>query len=88
MVIVQVLIDPVGRLAWDSPALLGAVHDLTAARTYGVVAAPTTAVVAVFADKGYVALGARPVPQSRGGDPPKQWGAVNRAHVRIRALGE
>jgi hypothetical protein len=30
---VQVLADPAGRLVWASPALPGAVHDLTAART-------------------------------------------------------
>ena len=29
---VQVIADPLGRLIWASPALPGAVHDLTAAR--------------------------------------------------------
>ena len=29
---VQVLVDPAGRLMWASPALPGAVHDLTVAR--------------------------------------------------------
>ncbi len=31
----QVLADPAGRLRWVSPALPGSTHDLTAARTYG-----------------------------------------------------
>jgi hypothetical protein len=31
---VQVIADAVGRLAWASAALPGAVHDLTAARTH------------------------------------------------------
>ncbi|GLW22828.1 hypothetical protein Mame01_28710 [Microbispora amethystogenes] len=38
---VQVLADPAGRLVWASPALPGAVHDLTAARTVGLINAPT-----------------------------------------------
>jgi len=34
---VQVLTDPFGRLLWASPALPGSVHDLTAARTHGII---------------------------------------------------
>ncbi len=34
---VQVLADAAGRLVWASPALPGAVHDLTAARTHGLI---------------------------------------------------
>ncbi len=34
---VQVLTDPAGRLLWASPALPGAVHDIKAARTHGVI---------------------------------------------------
>lgn len=34
---VQVLADPAGRLVWASPALPGAVHDLTAARIVGLI---------------------------------------------------
>jgi hypothetical protein len=33
---IQVLTDPFGRLLWASPALPGATHDLTAARTHGI----------------------------------------------------
>ena len=40
---VQVLADPLGRLIWASPALPGAAHDLTAARTHGIIAALTGA---------------------------------------------
>lgn len=54
---VQVLADPAGRLVWASSALPGAVHDLSAVRRHGIVAALTTAAVAVFADKGYVGAG-------------------------------
>jgi DDE superfamily endonuclease len=37
---VQVLADPAGRLLWASPALPGAVHDIRAARTHGIIDAP------------------------------------------------
>lgn len=34
---VQVIADPRGRLLWASPALPGAVHDIKAARTHGII---------------------------------------------------
>jgi hypothetical protein len=34
---VQVITDPAGRLLWASPALPGAVHDIKAARTHGII---------------------------------------------------
>ncbi|WP_425577415.1 hypothetical protein [Streptomyces enissocaesilis] len=37
---VQVITDPAGRLIWASDALPGTTHDLTAARTHGIPAAP------------------------------------------------
>ncbi|RKN32377.1 hypothetical protein D7044_14130 [Micromonospora musae] len=40
---VQVIADAVGRLVWASPALPGSVHDLTAARTHGIIDALTSA---------------------------------------------
>lgn len=43
----QVIADAAGRLVWASPALPGSVHDLTAARTHGIIDALTSA------DKGY-----------------------------------
>lgn len=48
---VQVLTDPVGRLLWASPALPGAVHDLNAARTHGVIDALAEAGVVCWAAK-------------------------------------
>ncbi|GAA3115730.1 hypothetical protein GCM10010466_03520 [Planomonospora alba] len=41
--VVPFLADPAGRLVWASPALPGAVHDLTAARRAGLVDALTGA---------------------------------------------
>ena len=34
---VHVIADAAGRLGWASPALPGAIHDLTAARTHGII---------------------------------------------------
>jgi len=50
---VQVIADAAGRLLWASTALPGSTHDLTAARTHGIIDALTTADVTTFADKGY-----------------------------------
>lgn len=53
----QLLADPAGRLVWASPALPGAVHDLTAARMHGLVDALAAHGVMVLADKGYQGAG-------------------------------
>jgi hypothetical protein len=50
---VQVIADPFGRLLWASPALSGAVHDIKAARTHGIIDALADARVLCWADKGY-----------------------------------
>lgn len=87
---VQVLADPLGRLIWASPALPGAVHDLTAARTHGIITALATAGVRAWADKGYQGAGGTVTVPYRG-----RWRnlsedkrAVNRSRARIRAVGE
>ncbi|GAB1644424.1 hypothetical protein KRMM14A1259_48470 [Krasilnikovia sp. MM14-A1259] len=48
---VQVIADAASRLIWASPALPGSTHDLTAARTHGIIDALTRADVMTFADK-------------------------------------
>lgn len=87
---VQVIADAAGRLVWASPALPGSVHDLTAARTHGIIDALTRADVLTFADKGY--QGARgtvwtPFKRRRTRLSRRQK-SVNRHHAKIRALGE
>ncbi len=42
---------------WAWPALPGAVHDLTAARTHGLIGALTSGEVMTFADKAYQGAG-------------------------------
>ena len=87
---VQVLADPLGRLIWASPALPGAVHDLTAARTQGIITALTDAGVRVWADRGYLGAGGTVTVPYRGHWRNLTQGkrAVNRAHAKIRAVGE
>ncbi|MFG3701734.1 transposase family protein [Micromonospora sp. NPDC047620] len=87
---VQVLADAAGRLVWASAALPGAVHDLTAARTHGLIEALTGANVLTFADKGYQdARGTVWSPfKRRRTRLSRRQKSVNRHHAKIRALGE
>jgi hypothetical protein len=87
---VQVITDPHGRMVWASPALPGAVHDIKAARTHGIIDALAEAGVPCWADKGYRGAG--------GTVRLPYWGrwetlsagqqAVNCSHAKIRALVE
>ncbi|WP_189282546.1 transposase family protein, partial [Streptomyces atratus] len=54
---VQVLTNPVGRLLWASPALPGSTHDLTAARTHGIIDALAEDGLKCWADKAYQGAG-------------------------------
>lgn len=89
---VQVIADAAGRLVWASAALPGSTHDLTAARTRGIIDALTSATVMTFADKAYQgAGGAVRTPFKRHHHRPKlsaRQKAVNKAHARIRARYE
>ncbi|MBB5956944.1 hypothetical protein FHS29_003537 [Saccharothrix tamanrassetensis] len=74
----------------DSPALPGSTHDLTAARTHGIVDALTGADIPCWADKAYRGAGGPvrvPYRGKRHNLSPGQQ-AVNRSHARIRAPGE
>ncbi|MFI1995321.1 transposase family protein [Actinoplanes sp. NPDC020271] len=89
---VQVIADALGRLVWASAALPGWTHDLTAARTHGIIDALTSADVMTFADKGYQgARGSVRTPFKRRRFRPKlsrRQKTINRAHAKIRARGE
>ncbi len=88
---VEVIADAAGRLVWASPALPGSTHDLTAARSHGIIDALTNANVMTFADKGYQgARGSVRTPFKQRRFRPKlsrRQKAVNRAHAKIRARG-
>jgi hypothetical protein len=89
---IQVIADPAGRLVWASAALPGSAHDLSAARTHHIIEALNTANVTTFADKAY--QGARgsirtPFKRHRYRTKLSCWQKkANRAHARIRAIGE
>ncbi|WP_372412137.1 transposase family protein [Streptomyces luteireticuli] len=87
---VQVVTDPVGRIVWASPALPGTVHDIKAARMHGIIDALATAGVTCWADKGYQGAGGTVRVPYRGRRKNLSRGqrAVNRAHAKIRAIGE
>jgi len=89
---VQVIADAAGRLVWASAALPGSTHDLTAARTHGIIDALTSDEVMTFADKGYQgARGTVRTPFKRRRFRPKlspRQKAVNKTHAKIRARGE
>jgi hypothetical protein len=87
---VQVIADPHGRLLWASPALPGAVHDIKAARTHGIIDALEDAGVECWADKAYQGAGGTVRVPFRGRWENLSAGqqAVNRAHAKIRALVE
>jgi DDE superfamily endonuclease/Helix-turn-helix of DDE superfamily endonuclease len=87
---VQVIADPYGRLLWASPALPGAVHDIRAARTHGIVDALAQAGILCWADKAYRGAGGTVRVPYRGRWEKLSAGqqAVNRSHAKIRALGE
>ncbi len=89
---VQVLADLADWLIWALPARPGATHDLTAARECGLLDVLAAHTVATFADKGYQGAGGtvRTPFKRHAIRPHLSCGqkAVNRAHARIRALGE
>ncbi|MFE2936600.1 transposase family protein [Streptomyces sp. NPDC059278] len=85
---VQVLTDPSGRLLWASPALPGSAHDLTAARTHGIIDALAAAGLKCWADKAYQGAGL-PVRVPFRGRRLKRWQRRhNSTHAKIRCLGE
>jgi hypothetical protein len=89
---VQLLADPAGRLVWASPALPAAVHDVSAAWAGGLIDALTVADVKTLADKSYQGAGGTVLtPFKRRRHRPwlsRGQRDVNRAHSRIRAIGE
>lgn len=85
---VQVLTDPFGRLLWASPALPGSIHDLTAARTHGIIDALAAAELKCWADKAYQGAG-HPVRVPFRGRRLKRWKRRhNSSHAKIRCLVE
>jgi DDE superfamily endonuclease/Helix-turn-helix of DDE superfamily endonuclease len=84
----QVISSPAGDILWVSGPLPGSVHDLTAARIWGIIRQMSAAGLITLADKGYIGAGERVLVPYRGrGKPPSQK-AANSAHAKLRAPGE
>jgi hypothetical protein len=84
----QVIASPDGEILWVSGALPGAVHDLTAARIWGILRRLAAAGFITLADKGYTGAGQPVITPYRGRNKPASQKAANRAHAKLRAPGE
>jgi hypothetical protein len=80
----QVIATPGGDIVWVSGPLPGAVHDLTAARIWGIIGELAACGLVVLADKSD--HGAGDLVRGRG-KPPSQKDA-NRAHAQLRSPAE
>ena len=84
----QVISSPDGEILWVSGPLPGAVHDLTAARIWGIMRELAAAGLIVLADKGYIGAGQHVRAPYRGRGKPASQKAANSAHAKLRAPGE
>jgi DDE superfamily endonuclease/Helix-turn-helix of DDE superfamily endonuclease len=84
----QVIAGPDGTIVWVSGPLPGSVHDLKAARIWGIIRALREAGILVLADKGYVGAGSHVKTRYKGKDKPESQKAANRSHAKLRGPGE
>jgi hypothetical protein len=84
----QVIASPEGDIVWVSGPLPGAVHDLTAARIWGIIAELAASGLIVLADKGYTGAGDHIRTPYKGKNKPASQKDANRAHARLRGPGE
>jgi hypothetical protein len=84
----QVICAPDGEILWVSGPLPGAVHDLTAARIWGIIRELAAAGLIVLADKGYHGAGDHIRTPYRGRNKPASQKEANRAHAQLRSPGE
>ena len=84
----QVISAPDGEILWVSGPLPGAVHDLTAARIWGILRELLASGLVVLADKGYAGAGDHVRIPYRGRNKPASQKDANRAHAQLRSPGE
>ena len=84
----QVIASPGEDILWVSGPLPGAVHDLTAARIWGIVRELAAAGLMVLADKGYHGAGNPVRTPYRGRGKPASQKDANRAHAQLRSPAE
>jgi DDE superfamily endonuclease/Helix-turn-helix of DDE superfamily endonuclease len=83
----QVIASPDGDILWVSGALPGSVHDKKAEWVWGVLDELEKAGLVTLADKGYQGSTWAKVPY-KGRNKPEPQKEANRAHAKLRALGE
>jgi hypothetical protein len=83
----QVIASLDGDIVWVSGPLPGAVHDLAAARIWGIIAELAACGLLALGDKGYLGEEHIATPY-RGRNKPASQKDANRAHARLRAPGE
>ena len=79
---------PAAPYQMRSGPLPGAVHDLTAARIWDIVAELAASGLIVLADKGYAGAGDHIRTPYKGRNKPASQKAANRAHAKLRGPGE
>jgi DDE superfamily endonuclease/Helix-turn-helix of DDE superfamily endonuclease len=84
----QVIASPDGDILWVSGPLPGAIHDLTAARIWGILRELAASGLVVLADKGYHGAGDHIRTPYKGRNKPESQKAANRAHAKLRGPGE
>jgi hypothetical protein len=84
----QVIAGPDGAVVWVSGPLPGAVHDLKAARIWGIIRELGSCGLTVLADKGYHGAGDHIITPCKGRGKPESQKNANRAHARLRGPGE
>jgi hypothetical protein len=84
----QVIASPGGDILGVCGPLPGAVHDLTAARIWGIIGELAAAGLIVLPGKGYHGAGDPVLTPYRGRTKPASQKEANRAHARLRSPGE
>jgi hypothetical protein len=84
----QVISAPDGAILRVSGPLPGSVHDLTAARIWGIPRELAATGLITLADKGYISAGQHVLTPCKGRGKPASQKAANSAHARLRAPGE
>ncbi|NVI86340.1 transposase family protein [Actinomadura sp. BRA 177] len=86
---VQVIAGPDGTILWTSGALPGKVHDLTAARIWGILRELERTGILTLADKAYQGAEASVViTPYKGRNKPESQKQANRSHAKLRGPGE
>ncbi|MBE1559780.1 transposase family protein [Nonomuraea africana] len=85
---IQVIAAPDGTPLWTSGSLPGSVHDLKAARIWGIIRRLKSADLVTLADKGYIGAGEHVRVPYKGKNKPASQKSANSAHAKLRGPGE